>query len=258
VSQHLGPLFAIGEQKATQFLAQLAGRFDPEAASSYEAIFEAWGGDVRDRALDLGTGKLRPREFALDKKAMAGSGKHVFRSLDPTVYARVDYFDENAKITDAEKASCRAILKNLPVIFTFAPMNLLHYRARFEPRSTVTLTVWYQQYPYIDTRAPRSYQLAYVVHPASLWDSFGPIHLEVLVPQGADVRATMPLVAGGQAQQAAVPATKDGVRYEAHRATLTEKTGELLVALNAESWQQAVQRAKAKHLGALKAQPMRK
>jgi len=59
---NLGPLSAIGEQKATQFLAQLASMFDPKAASAYEAIFTAWGGDVRERSIDLKTGKVRPRE----------------------------------------------------------------------------------------------------------------------------------------------------------------------------------------------------
>ena len=46
---NLGPLAAIGEQKATQLLAQLASRFDKDAGARYEALFAAWGGDVRER-----------------------------------------------------------------------------------------------------------------------------------------------------------------------------------------------------------------
>ena len=115
---------------------------------------------------------------------------HHMRGHDPTIYARVDYLDPKAKISDAEKASCRAILKNLPVIFTFAPMNLLHYRVKFGAGSTNTVMVEYQQFAYADTRGPKSYQLAYVLHPASLWDDFGPINLEVIVPEGVAFRAS--------------------------------------------------------------------
>ena len=56
---------AIGEQKATQLFAQLASQFDKDAGTNYEAIFAAWGGDVRERSIDLGTGEVRPRELAL-------------------------------------------------------------------------------------------------------------------------------------------------------------------------------------------------
>ena len=62
---NLGPLSAIGEQKATQLFAQLASRFDKDAGSAYEAIFAAWGGDVRERSIDLVTGRVRPRELTL-------------------------------------------------------------------------------------------------------------------------------------------------------------------------------------------------
>ena len=62
---NLGPLAAIGEQKATQLFAQLASRFDKDAGAKYEAIFAAWGGDVRERSIDLATGEIRPREVTL-------------------------------------------------------------------------------------------------------------------------------------------------------------------------------------------------
>ena len=250
-TENLGPLSAIGEQKGTQCLAQLASRFDPEAAAAYEAIFTAWGGDVRERSVDLATGKVRPREFAVDKAFVTGTHKHVFRAVDPTVYARVDYLDEDAKLTAQEKASCRTVLKNLPVVFTFAPMNLLHYRAAFPARATQTLTVWYRQYAYIDSRPPRSYQLAYVVHPASLWRHFGPIRLEVLVPKGVTVRASTPSWSAGPGSRLPIPATHNGVRYGAYRTDVTARTGELLVAVDAESWQKALLDAKSQKVGAL-------
>ncbi|GAH31778.1 unnamed protein product, partial [marine sediment metagenome] len=65
MNENLGPLAAIGEQKATQFFAQLASRFKPKVAAAYEAIFTAWGGDVRERSVDLATGKVRPREITV-------------------------------------------------------------------------------------------------------------------------------------------------------------------------------------------------
>ena len=257
VRGNLGPLAAIGEQKATQCLAHLASCFDPKAAAGYEAIFTAWGGDVRERALDLTSGRLRPREFSV--AALTPDAIRVVRDYgDPTIYARVDYFDESAKITEAQKAACKTILKNLPVIFTFAPMNLIHYPAKFPPRSTEVLTVSYRQYAFKDTAEPASYQLAYVVHPASMWDTFGPINLEVLVPAGAAVRASVPFqraegvvrlplrgLAGpldvGKAQ--ASRTREPSIECAVYKATLREKTGELVVAVAAAEWGKAVQAA---------------
>ena len=194
---NLGPLAAIGEQKATQLFAQLALRFDERVGTAYETIFSAWGGDVRERSLDLATGKLRPRELALSPPKPYDPNKEPPAeyydqrlTADPTVYARIDYLDPNAKITKEEKTSCLAILKNLPVVFTFAPMNLLYYQATFAPHSTRAVTVRYRQYAYADTRGSGSYQLAYVLHPATLWKEFGPIRLTLQVPKGVDCKAS--------------------------------------------------------------------
>ena len=240
MNENLGPLSAIGEQKATQFFAQLASGFDPKAAAAYEAIFTSWGGDVRERSIDLKTGKVRPREITVDTKTL-NKPAHMGLS-DPTIYARVDYLDPKAKITEPEKASCKAILKNLPVIFTFAPMNILHYHVKFPAKSTRTLTVSYSQYAYSDTRSPSSYQLAYVVHPASLWQDFGPINLEVTVPEGVGFRAS---------DNAGIKAGV--VRKEFNRGgpdifvgTLKAKTGELYLAVNADSWKKHCEQVAAK------------
>jgi len=224
VASNLGPLSAIGEQKATQFLAQLASRFDKAASAAYEDLFKAWGGEVQERAVDLATGKLRPRELALGADAMKRYGHLV--GADPTIYARVDYLDENARLTGQQKDACRRVLKNLDVIFTFAPMNLLHYQATFPAGKTIKLTVSYSQYAFVDTKAPASYQLAYVVHPASLWEHFGPIHLQVRAPAGVQVACSTPLEAEAAAGAAAT----------VHRAVLTDKTGELLVAVEKSGW----------------------
>jgi len=244
-SANLGPLAAVGEQKATQFFAQLGSRCNPKVGASYEAVFAAWGGDVRERSVDLATGRVRPREITVDRKAMRGarpSADGLILGSDPTVYARVDYLDENRSISEVERTSCKAILKNLPVVFTFAPMNLLHYRVKFPPKTTQTLTVTYSQYPYADTRTPSSYQLAYVVHPASLWKEFGPINLEVAVPEGVGFRASKACrrVKGEErtftGPQLGNPTSPGKTRFAIYRAALTQKRGELFLAVDSAAW----------------------
>jgi hypothetical protein len=226
MNANLGPLAAIGEQKATQFFALLASKFDPKSAATYESIFAGWGGDVRERSVELKTGRVRPREVSVDPAKLTAP-RRLDEVVDPSVYARVDYLDPNAKLSDAEIVSCQAILKNLPVVFTFAPMNLLHYQVSFPAKSTQTLTVTYRQFAYVDTAEPKTYQLAYVVHPASLWKEFGPINLRVTVPEGVAFRAS-------------VPCEADKVGY---KATLTEKTGELFLAVDANAWDETAKSA---------------
>ncbi len=236
ISENLGPLAAIGEQKATQFFAQLASRFDPEAAAAYEAIFTAWGGDVREHSVDLATGKVRPREITIDSKTLGKQPSPFTRGFDPTIYARVAYLDPKAKISESDKESCKEILKKLPVVFTFAPMNILHYNVKFPAKSTQTLTVSYSQYAYSDTRSPSSYQLAYVLHPASLWDDFGPINLEVAVPEGISFRASVPCKNGGIKKGGFSPNQQPNIPFNIYKAQLEQKTGELYLAVEADGW----------------------
>ncbi|NIP25483.1 MAG: hypothetical protein GWN67_24570 [Phycisphaerae bacterium] len=236
INENLGPVAAIGEQKATQFFALLASRFKPEAAAAYEAIFTAWGGDVRERSVDLKTGKVRPREITVDYTTLAIKPSPFTGSFDPTIYARVDYLDPKAKISESEKASCKAILKNLPVVFTFAPMNILHYQVKFPAKSTQTLTVSYSQYAYWDTHSPSSYQLAYVLHPASLWDEFGPINLEVAVPEGIDFRASVPCENSGAEQRRISQHGPRKRKFNIYKTVLKQKTGELYLAVEANGW----------------------
>ena len=265
---NLGMLAAIGEQKATQFFAQLAGKFDAKAGATYEAIFSAWGGDVKEQAVDLTTGKVRPREITIDPAKLNDRVGRYGRygedavGSDPTVYTRVDYLDEKSLATDkdstaeAKIASCKAILKNLPVTFTFAPMNLVHYQAKFPAKATRLLTVSYGQYLFRDTAAPASFQLAYVVHPASLWKEFGLINLAVNVPKGVTMRASAEckLDAGESAVQpqqpnaapaVAAPTTPPGVPMDAYRTVLKEKTGDLLIAINSAEWLKQIKEAPA-------------
>ncbi|MGA2063462.1 MAG: hypothetical protein ABSG86_00755 [Thermoguttaceae bacterium] len=260
---NLGPLAAIGEQKATQLFAQLASRFDEKAGSNYEAIFAAWGGDVRERSLDLATGEIRPREITLPAPAAAKPGANAPTSptipdrrltADPTVYARIDYLDPNAKLSPADKASCEAVLKNLPVTFTFAPMNLLHYQVKFPGHATRVVAVTYRQYAYADTQGTGSYQLAYVLHPATLWQDFGPIHLAVVAPKGILCRASAAM-REGQGEPTGLPADPFvGPRdprtpTEFYQATLEspeEKRGELFVAVEKAAWDAMFPPAKLK------------
>jgi len=241
MNENLGPVAAIGEQKATQFFAQLASRFEPEAAAAYEAIFTAWGGDVRERSVDLKTGKVRPREITVDSTTLGKQPLPFTSSFDPTIYARVNYLDPRANISESEKASCKAILKNLPVVFTFAPMNILHYNVTFPASSTQTLTVRYSQYAYSDTHSPSSFQLAYVLHPASLWKEFGPINLEVAVPEGISFRASVPCDNDGVKKGRVDPYNPynaDNGPFNIYKAELKQKTGELYLAVEAKGWKQ--------------------
>ncbi len=230
---NLGPLGAIGEQKATQFLAGLAARFDP-AGATYEKLFAAWGGDVREMALDLGSRRVRPRELTRASEAAPGSNL-VSAGSDPTLYARVDYLDESRPMTDAQRASCRAILKHLPVIFTFTPMNLLYYQVAFPPGSERAVKITYPQYAFVDSGSPASYQIAYVVHPASFWDRFGPIHLQIAVPPGVVPVASAPL----QAPSPAARTEPQPPPPALFTAEIEEKTGILFVALPAADWKKS-------------------
>ncbi len=243
VTANLGPLSAIGEQKATQFFARLAACFDPKVATAYEDIFSAWGGDVRERSLDLRTGEVRPREIIVTTEALETIRpyRHDTAASDPTIYARVDYLDPKANLTARDKASCETVLKNLPVVFTFAPMNLVYYRAMFPANSTHTLTVSYKQFSYADTREPASHQLAYVVHPASMWKDFGPINLEIAVPEGVPIRSSVacqPTGVEDREPPADLPTRepKQKSRLAIHRATVNEKTGELFIAIDSSAW----------------------
>ncbi len=238
-NQYLGPLAAIGEQKATQLFAYLASRFDPQAATTYEKIFSAWGGDVRECSVDLKTGKIRPREVTVAPEAIS-KGSDVSITGDPTIYARVDYLDPQAPISESERTSCEVILKNLPVIFTFAPMNILHYQVKFPAKSVQMLTVSYSQYAYLDTRQPSSYQLAYVVHPASLWQQFGSINLEVAVPDGVDFRASVACDNGGTEERGVGSYDSGKGHFSIYRAILEQKTGELYLAVDAKAWKNKV------------------
>jgi hypothetical protein len=249
LNENLGALAAIGEQKATQFFAQLASQFDPQAAASYEAIFTAWGGDVRERSVDLETGNVRPREITVDTASLSTANPLDAHAADPTIYARVDYLDEQAKITEAEEASCRAVLKNLPVVFTFAPMNLLHYRVTFPADTTQTLTVAYSQYAYADSRRPASYQVAYVLHPASLWDDFGPINVEVACPEGVAFAASVPCTRHAVEKRKTAGPGMPGMGNEErtfaiYRGTIKHKTGELFLAVDADAWKTAAVKAR--------------
>lgn len=238
INENLGAVAAIGEQKATQFFAQLASRFEPEAAAAYETIFTAWGGDIRERSVDLKTGKVRPREVTVDPKTLNKKPSPFTSNFDPTIYARVAYLDPKAKISESEKASCKAILKNLPVVFTFAPMNILHYNVKFPAKSTQTLTVSYSQYAYSDTSSPSSYQLAYVLHPASLWKEFGPINLEVAVPEGISFRASVECSNSGAQERRISQYGPQKSKFNIYKAQLKQKTGELYLAVEANGWNQ--------------------
>jgi hypothetical protein len=243
LKMNLGALAPIGERKATQFLAHLAALLDPKSAPAYESLFAAWGGDVRERSIDLSTGAVRPREF----QAAESAGKPSLDGFSLTdefgTYARVDHLDPKQAASEAQRAACERILKLLPVTFTFAPMNLVHYQVTFPPKSEKTLTVAYKQHAYLDTAGPESYQIAYVVHPASLWKDFGPIRLTVQAPDGVAMKTSVACEKAGTEEK---EIRRDGsgkpVRqaFATYRAEIVEKTGELFVGIDAAGWKRAM------------------
>lgn len=159
------------------------------------------------------------------------------------MYARVDYLDYQLALRNdmslAESATWQAVLKDLPVQFTFAPMNLLHYHVAFPAHRQRVVRVSYRQFAYQDTAAPPSYQLAYVVHPASFWQKFGPIELTVEVPSGVKPVASG-LSLALRPPPASLPAGHAAlVPSDSWGGILTRKTGELFLGLNAKEWQEA-------------------
>jgi hypothetical protein len=216
--KYLGTLASLGEVKATQLLSHLASLFDPAAGRSYENIFAAWGGDVRERAVDMTSGAERPRQVV----------------APDTLYARVDYFQEGLVTDPGRRAACKQILADLPVTFTFAPMSLIHTRVRFPGQARLVLEFNYVQHPFVDSGPPPSYQLAYVVHPASFWSEFGPIHVTVRVPKGVPFRASAPL-----------PKTKSkpAENVDRYEGELGTKTGELFLGVPKDEWWKAVNAA---------------
>lgn len=260
---NLGILSAIGEQKATQLFARLATLFDPTAGPSYESIFSAWGGDVRELSVDMMTGKVRPRQFSLSKQIGQGTVQIQVQpekekntannppailvpGSDPTIYARVDYFDENAGLSAVQEASLKNILKNLPVVFTFAPMNLIHYRVKFKPKSKRLVTVSYSQYCYADMAEPASFQLAYVLHPASLWKKFGDINIEVKVPKSVKPVSSIPLEKAGEKKGKDTGGNAARDVYKAAIMDDGDKTGELFLGFDQASWKAAAKQKKIK------------
>lgn len=229
----------IGEQKATQWLTCLAKRLDPSTANSYEAVFAAWGGDVRERSVDMLTGSIRPRQISAESGLAPTDRRLPVRDSDQTVYARVDYLDPRANLAPDQKAAWESVVQNLPVVFTFAPMNLLYYRVGFAPQSTRTVKVTYRQFAYLDTASPESYQIAYVLHPASLWKSFGPINLTVEVPEGVVPVSSVPLK---RYHVIANPNHVGGFAadFVLYSSVVTQKTDELFVGINADQWDDAL------------------
>jgi hypothetical protein len=211
---------ALGPLKSTQYLTLLAGRFDPKTNLSYEALYTAWGGDVREQAVDLETGKIRPRQ-----RPTAPESEYL--------RTRLDYLEREGT-SPVELRACEAILRQLPVTFSFAPMSLIRTRLRFPGESSQVVTFTYTQEAYDDTAETDSYQLGYVVHPASFWSQFGPIHLSVLVPKGVPFRASVPT---RQRIGADLPAG-----FVEHEGLVERKTGHLYLGVQGVGWNRTVGR----------------
>jgi hypothetical protein len=72
-----------------------------------------------------------------------------------------------------------------------------------------------------------------------LWKEFGPINLEVAVPEGISFRASVPCSNGGVEERLTRPPKSQKARFNIYRAVLKQKTGELYLAVDADTWKQA-------------------
>ena len=83
-----------------------------------------------------------------------------------------------------------------------------------------------------------------MVHPASLWSKFGPINLEVEVPQGVRFAASVPcgkpeIRPASVMQTASKHSVKHAIDQQpraVYQATVNDKTGELFLAVDAGDW----------------------
>ncbi|HEY3358095.1 MAG TPA: hypothetical protein VGQ83_32900, partial [Polyangia bacterium] len=208
---NLGPLAALGERRATQLLAHLAARFDP-AAPRAERLAAAWAGDGRELVLDLGSGRLRPRERP---RAGVGARGGPERGQPGDGAA----LDESVALTAAAKESLRRILRLEPAEPAVAPLNLLQVRLTVPPRSRRSVRITYTQVAHRSAAAPASYQVAAVVHPATLWRRSAPIHLAVTAFAGVPPRVSAPC-----------PPALDGAGC---RGAVATAPGEVVIALDA-------------------------
>ena len=122
-------------------------------------------------------------------------------------------------------------------------MNLLYYQVKFPAHRHAHRDGQYSQYAYADTRGSGSYQLAYVLHPATLWKEFGPIHVQVELPKGVPCRASTPMVATkGCRGETSRSSSEAGIAaHQVYESTLTkpqEKSGELFVGADKTEWEE--------------------
>jgi hypothetical protein len=71
-----------------------------------------------------------------------------------------------------------------------------------------------------------------------LWKDFGPINLEVAVPEGIDFRASVPCENGGAEERRISQYGPQKSKFNIYRAELEQKTGELYLAVEADGWNQ--------------------
>jgi hypothetical protein len=123
----------------------------------------------------------------------------------------------------------------------------LYCQVEFPAHATHTVTVNYEQYLYADSREPSTYQLAYVLHPASLWKEFGPITLTLELPQGIKCRASVPTEPAGRDRQRLPDGTAVSAPLSVFKAVLktpAQKKGELYIALDKAAWDHSYSPAK--------------
>ena len=174
-----GVLARIGALKATQLYTEVLKALAPAQSIDYEQFFRAWGGREKRVSLDLETGEVRERVLSPIRFAEGG----MMGPIPLDIYAREEYLNARNLPKDLKK-HLMTVLKNLPVTFAFAPVNMTVYEVAFAPGQKRTVAVEVNQLPSIDGREPVTAQFEYIMKTARYFKEFDHINLEVRAPKG--------------------------------------------------------------------------
>ena len=201
---------------------------------------------MRERAVDLRTGKIRPREVELsaDKPRSGIGGARLREVADPTVYARVDYLDSNSPLPEEDRTIAPSGAREPARGLHVRPDGIAALPSDVPAQGNADRDGEILKYACIDTCDPATYQIAYILHPATLWDEFGPIRLSVHVPKGM---ACQGVHTAGQERfyagrgGASAGGNRRGAEgsMDAYTAALTrkaEKSGQLFIAVEKAAW----------------------
>lgn len=212
-----GVLERIGVLKATQLYTEVLKALAPAQHIDYEQFFRAWGGQEKRVSLDLETGEIRERVLSPIRFTDGG----MMGPIPLDIYAREEYLDSRNLPKDLKK-HLMTVLRNLPVTFAFAPVNMTVYDVAFAPGQKRMVAVEVSQLPSIDGREPVTAQFEYIMKTARYFEEFDHINLEVRAPSGTAL-AISPACAEVRQK------SRDG--RDVYRARITDYSKNLYIAI---------------------------